>query len=279
MRGDDSQIVDVWEDNLEEEMKKIRSLIRRFNYVSMDTEFPGVVAKPIGNFKSPSSYAYQQLRCNVDLLKIIQLGITLSDSDGNRPSPVCTWQFNFKFCLEKDMYSQESIDLLIDAKIDFKKHGKKGTSMEDFGELLVTSGLVMSEEVFWISFHSSYDFGYLTKILTGNPLPDKEEDFFTYLKALFPNFYDMKYLMKGSKYLKKGLQETADDLEVTRLGIQHQAGSDSLLTCLTFFKTKEVMFNGVVDDSKCLGRLYGIESRRGSVETNIDYINKSFISV
>ncbi|TBU02470.1 subunit 8 of CCR4-NOT transcription complex [Hamiltosporidium tvaerminnensis] len=259
---DESAIKNVWRDNLEDEMAKIRNLINRYKYVSMDTEFPGVVAKPMGNFKTTSSYTYQQLRINVDLLKLIQLGITLSDSDGNKPSPVCTWQFNFEFNLEKDMYSQESIDLLIDAKIDFKKHEMYGISVEEFGELLITSGVVMSEEIIWISFHSSYDFGYLTKILTGNPLPENEEGFFQYLKALFPNFYDMKYLMRTSKYLKNGLQEIADDMKIERLGTQHQAGSDSLLTCFTFFRSRDNMFNGNIDESKNLCRLFGIESKK-----------------
>ena len=37
------------------------------------------------------------MRCNVDLLKIIQIGLTLSDEDGNYPQEVSTWQFNFHF--------------------------------------------------------------------------------------------------------------------------------------------------------------------------------------
>ncbi len=66
--------------------------------VGQDTEFPGVVARPIGNFKSGTSeYHYQTLRCNVDILKVIQLGLTLSDEKGNLPPGVCTWQFNFHF--------------------------------------------------------------------------------------------------------------------------------------------------------------------------------------
>lgn len=76
-------IINVYKDNLEEEVRKIRSLLTHYNYISMDTEFPGVVAKPIGNFPTVSSFLYQQLRVNVDLLKIIQLGITLSDELGN----------------------------------------------------------------------------------------------------------------------------------------------------------------------------------------------------
>ena len=76
----------------------------------MDTEFPGVVARPIGEFKSTSDYQYQVqniftnkphisflqlLRCNVDLLKIIQLGLTFFNADGEMPEGVCTWQVSF----------------------------------------------------------------------------------------------------------------------------------------------------------------------------------------
>ena len=62
-----------------------------------DTEFPGVVARPIGTFKTSSDYHYQTMRCNVDLLKIIQVGITFADENGELPEPCCTWQFNFRF--------------------------------------------------------------------------------------------------------------------------------------------------------------------------------------
>jgi CCR4-NOT transcription complex subunit 7/8 len=65
-----------------------------------DTEFPGVVARPIGQFKSSNEYHYQTLRCNVDLLKMIQVGLTLSDENGNIPPGGGTWQFNFKFDLK-----------------------------------------------------------------------------------------------------------------------------------------------------------------------------------
>lgn len=31
----------------------------------MDTEFPGVVARPIGEFRTTADYQYQLLRCNI----------------------------------------------------------------------------------------------------------------------------------------------------------------------------------------------------------------------
>jgi CCR4-NOT transcription complex subunit 7/8 len=44
------------------------------------------------------------MRCNVDLLKIIQVGLTLADEEGNYPQDVSTWQFNFRFSI-KYVYS------------------------------------------------------------------------------------------------------------------------------------------------------------------------------
>ena len=61
-----------------------------------DTEFPGVVAKISGDIK-PADYQYQNLKCNVDLLKIIQLGFTFMDDKGNVPTEASTFQFNFHF--------------------------------------------------------------------------------------------------------------------------------------------------------------------------------------
>ncbi|XP_013792190.1 CCR4-NOT transcription complex subunit 7-like [Limulus polyphemus] len=92
-------IRDVWACNLEDEFKVIRQVIQKYNYVAMDTEFPGVVARPIGEFRSTTDYQYQLLKCNVDLLKIIQLGLTLLNERGEMPPGFSTWQFNFKFNL------------------------------------------------------------------------------------------------------------------------------------------------------------------------------------
>jgi len=251
-------IKDVWADNLEEEMENIRQLVDKYPYVAMDTEFPGVVARPIGSFTSSSDYHYQTLRCNVDLLKIIQLGLTFSDSEGNPPPTVCTWQFNFKFNLNEDMYAQDSIDLLIRSGIDFQKNEEMGIDVSDFGELLISSGIVLNDEVKWISFHSGYDFGYLLKVLTCKPLPAEEPEFLEQARVYFPCIYDIKFLMKSCKNLKGGLNDLAEDLKVERIGPQHQAGSDSLLTCKTFFKMRSMFFENSIDDSKYLGVLYGL---------------------
>lgn len=52
----------VWNDNLENEMAVIREIVDDFPCLAMDTEFPGVVARPVGSFKNSGEYHYQMLR-------------------------------------------------------------------------------------------------------------------------------------------------------------------------------------------------------------------------
>lgn len=64
-------------------------------------------------------------------------------------------------------------------------------------------------------FFSGYDFGYLLKLLTDQNLPAEESEFFDLLRIYFPTIYDVKYLMKSCKNLKGGLQEVAEQLDVS----------------------------------------------------------------
>ncbi|AFZ81323.1 CAF1 family ribonuclease domain-containing protein [Theileria equi strain WA] len=252
------QIVDVWADNLEDAFEKIRDVLELYPYVSIDTEFPGIVVRPTNYLED---YNYQTVKCNVDLLKIIQLGLTFADSDGSTPSNVSTWQFNFKFDLQHDMYAQDSIDLLKDSGIDFESHQKRGIELAHFGELIMSSGLVMNEDVIWISFHGSYDFAYLLKVLTCTNLPSSQSRFFELLHDFFPSLYDIKFLLDERSINLSGrlsLQKLAEHLDVERVGPQHQAGSDSLVTSRTFFKLMQRYFENKLDDEKYQGVIYGL---------------------
>ena len=269
-----------------------------------DTEFPGVVARPMGSFTSRTDYHYQTLRANVDLLSVIQLGITLFDENGSTPPPhgengpfqnsavPCphTWQFNFKFNSEFDMYNQESIDFLASNGMNMEMHEMQGIDARDFGAMLITSGLAMFDDVRWVSFHSGYDFAYLVKIMHCKPLPDDEVEYRKLLSLYFPAIYDIKYMTKmtqrsqmvnGSTPLsagaaqnllslgaKSGLQDLADELGIKRIGAAHQAGSDSLLTGKVFWEVKRVIFNGVIDDEKYMGQVWGLNGFNATVQNS-----------
>lgn len=53
------------------------------------------------------------------------------------------------------MYAQDSIDLLQNSGIQFKKHEEEGIDPLDFAELLMTSGIVLMDNIKWLSFHRS----------------------------------------------------------------------------------------------------------------------------
>ena len=68
-----------------------------------DTEFPGIFVsrEESQRFRSEEEQEYSHIRRNVEETKLIQIGLTIADNDGNVPEPVCTWQFNFKFDIQK----------------------------------------------------------------------------------------------------------------------------------------------------------------------------------
>ena len=260
-KGGTLRIREVWADNLEEEFDLIREVVDDYPYVAMDTEFPGVVVRPVGTFRNTAEFHYQTLRVNVDMLKMIQLGLTFTNEDGYLPhfgqNEYCVWQFNFReFNLSEDIYAQDSVELLKQSGIDFKMFQERGIDSFRFGELMIPSGVVLNENVKWITFHSGYDFGYLLKVLTCRSLPANETEFFKLLNIYFPKLYDIKYLMKFCDNLHGGLNRLAETLEVERIGPQHQAGSDSLLTSAAFRKLKLGHFNGKTE--KYAGVLYGL---------------------
>lgn len=104
------------------------------------------------------------------------------------------------FYYSEDMYAQDSIDLLTNSGIQFKKHEEDGIDPLEFAEILMTSGIVLMDNIKWLSFHSGYDFGYLLKLLTDQNLPQEEADFFELLKIYFPVIYDIKVQKKANKH-------------------------------------------------------------------------------
>ena len=262
-------------------------------------------------------------RCNVDMLKLIQIGLCLTNEKGELPSingELCLWQFNFRYRIRVFRASgapttipttSGSFDLqttctrrtastccvnlasilrrtrlvaLRCSSLASCSCHQASCSTKTYAACVCQVSLILSsctsshahaQQVRWITFHSGYDFGYLLKALTCQPLPDSEDDFFQLLKVCrqapvspcrtfhaaqvyFANIIDIKVIMKACGTLHGGLNKLAETLDVERIGPQHQAGSDSLLTSAVFRKLVETHFNSVEDLDPHIGVLYGL---------------------
>ncbi|KAL5699404.1 hypothetical protein ACHQM5_030313 [Ranunculus cassubicifolius] len=232
--------------------------------VAFDTEFPGTIFGGYNPGATPEE-SYKILKANVDSTDIIQLGLTLKNPADNGVYDV--WGFNLKdFNLSRgDPHNPDSIKLLKQQGIDFEKNAKDGIDCKTFGKFLNLSGLFNKKRlVTWIGFHTPYDFGYMIKILSGKPLPEKLSDFHNLVSRYFgTQVYDLKYVVKSLPYearLYGGLNKIAETLKVDRVaGRCHQAGADSLLIMQTYESVLNQFF-----PAKSLGygyasQLFGLE--------------------
>ena len=263
-------IIEVYEDNFIQEIKKISELLEEYNYIGMDTEFPGTVFS-IKNMCD--DFYYLSLKTNVDNLKLIQLGITIMNEKGEYPKnyPYHTWQFNFQFDKNTDKILPASLELLENGGIDFDKLKNKGIKHKLFAEYFMISGLVLNPDITWISFHGCYDFGYLLKLLLNSKLPDTEKEFMDLLNIYFMNYYDIRTLVKGKENLQGSLNRLAQYLEVYREGKIHQAGSDSVVTIDVYFR---LIKKGLIEENQITKNkniLFGVDSEEDNKET-INYI-------
>ncbi|GME81177.1 unnamed protein product [Ambrosiozyma monospora] len=205
------------------------------------------------------------MRSNADLLNLVQIGITLSDKEGKRPEGVpSTWQFNFKFDLENEMFSRESIESLATTGINFQRLKESGIDQFEFAQVLIDSGLCLLPEVTWISFHAGYDFGFLVSLLINKQMPSSEDSFEEWLQAYFPTYYDIKFIAVNKIFANNAmrsrltLESLAEELGVIRnvnLNIL-QVGGQSMLTYLCFWELKRLL--GAEEMGSSHNQIWGI---------------------
>ncbi|KAL6646989.1 hypothetical protein ACP70R_014426 [Stipagrostis hirtigluma subsp. patula] len=263
----------VWPHNFEEEAKLIESLLPRFRYAAVDTEFPGTVYRPAAPaYMLTPEKLYALLKANVDELDLIQLGLTLFDAGCRLPDLGAgaavrhVWEFNFReFDVRRHRHAPESVAMLRAKGVDFGRTRREGVRAAAFGPRLrkwLRAGLGRAGVV---TFSGGYDLAYLVKVMfgPGYKLPATAPEFEAVAKALLRRkLFDVKEMARHCPSdLRGGLESVAGKLDVARaVGEAHQAGSDSLLTCQTFIKMRERYF----DDDKLTmvaGMLGGINAR------------------
>ncbi|KII62757.1 CCR4-NOT transcription complex subunit 8 [Thelohanellus kitauei] len=255
------QVVDVWAENLYEEFFKMVKAVDNFKIVAMDTEYPGNVVTVPSNNKDRNYYTYTNVAANVNLMKLIQLGFSFFDENGDQPQQATTWQFNLKFSLISDMSSDTSINMLMEHGFVFDQYAEHGIDHNVFTELLYYSGLLMNPEIRWITFHGIPDFCYLIKMLINTHLPHQEDSFTPLLNTFFPRVYDLKYMMRDCRNINGGLETICSQLQIYRRGGMHHAGSDSFMTGVVFFVMHERFFEDQINEEKYCGRLFSCENQ------------------
>ncbi|KAL8027469.1 hypothetical protein ABFX02_14G097300 [Erythranthe guttata] len=256
------EIINVWPHNLMSEFIRINNCASLFPYVSIDTEFPGTVYHQTNiprhslETLSPTEF-YAVMKRNVDALKLIQLGLTLSSSDGRSH---CSWEFNFRdFDSDRDLQNPESVSFLKRQGIDFLKNKQQG--IESWVFALLFRRYIAGKELKWATFHGPYDLGFLIMILTGMELPESLDGFMMLVRGFLGyEVYDLKNVVRVFG-LGGGLEGVARSLNLERVtGKRHQAGSDSLMIIRVFFELKgkcsEEEMNRVLQRFKY--KLYGL---------------------
>ncbi|KAK9138027.1 hypothetical protein Sjap_008621 [Stephania japonica] len=270
----------IWAHNAHEEFLLVGVAVSALGcrWITIDTEFPGVIYRPSAEaIRSEDAVEerYKVLKKNVDELKLIQLGFTLSDSHGNLPDFATeyryVWEVNFKgFDASSDAHAPDSIELLRNQGVDMEKHMGEGVNYRQFAELMYNAGLI-NQGMHWVAFHGGYDFAYLLKVMSlEKKLPENVDGFYDQLRQYFGRMYDVKQMAKCCEGLYGGLDKIAATLQVERaVGKSHCAGSDSLLTWQVFSTLchycyfTDYLLAGVSDV------LYGLQSVRSIGEPKV----------
>jgi CCR4-NOT transcription complex subunit 7/8 len=265
-KGTNFVVRHVWRENLQTEFAALRQAIVKHPIVSMDIEFPGVVARSI---TGPKDTPYETLRCNVDLLSPIQIAFALADRDGNLPvvdgKEVGAWQFNFRFSLNEDMFATESIDLLERAGVEFDFLEDHGITHAAFGELLISSGLVLEEDVTFVTFHGGFALAYLLKLMTCRDMPSTVDAFVDAIHQYLPRLFDLRYAMQKVKphWAGGSLDNLGAEFGIKREATMpaHTAGSDAFLALKVYFAMEHAK---MILPQPMEGHIYALEFRQKS---------------
>jgi len=215
------RIRSVWSHNLAEEMAIIEDLVKDYNTIAIEVRSVGLLIRPTSLVDSYLDLNYLTLKLNIDMGKVSQIELTFADAKNHLPAGVLTWQFNFMFNETEDLYLHETMMELQNCGVSLTWLKNQGIDPVIFGELLTSSGLVLNDQIQWVSvvgcsqrFHEPvkvigkeslpqdamipqipnpllvysglYDFAFLLSMLTGQPLPVSISEFTDQIMTYFP---------------------------------------------------------------------------------------------
>lgn len=259
------QVQQVWLFNFNEEMAKFEQLLIKYSsaILVVDTEFPGVVvhaAAPAST--APFAHAYATLVANVEVLRLIQVGMVLLQPDGSplpEPGPTA-WTFNLAFDKQRHVHAVDSIALLEKSGGVSAAQAYHGIDHATFARRMLTSGFLLSSSVTWAVWSGAWDMAYLARLFTGCPLPDKLDDFLSLCASLWPRLYDIK-LVAGQQLpedQRGSLQVVANALNISFSSQLHQAGVDAVLAGAVYRELAKQRGSAVLPATTLLGCLYGL---------------------
>ncbi|PPD73612.1 probable CCR4-associated factor 1 homolog 11 [Gossypium hirsutum] len=155
----------VFAEDSDSELLMIKEAILTYPFLSIDIEFPGTIFKPSKQVIREGNPVinYHYMKSNVDVLQIIQLGLSLSDAQGNLLDfdfPFSyIWEFNFRdFNINRDHYASDSIELFKHQGIDFEKNKEKGIDSKDFAKKFWDYGLHFRPQTYLQVFGAARQF-------------------------------------------------------------------------------------------------------------------------
>jgi hypothetical protein len=113
------------------------------------------------------------------------------------------------------------------------------------------------------------------RALANTPLPDSEDGFLEDTKLYYPKLYDLKFMLEDFDNLKGGLSRIGEALGLDRFGQQHQAGSDSWLTGLAYFKLIDLYLYGKDIEKEYNNVLFGLGKSKNEEYYLDQYTNKT----
>ena len=130
----------------------------------------------------------------------------------------------------------------------------EGIDVFAFGELLISSGLVLDDSINWITYHSGYDLGYMLSVMLNDKLPVEEAGFLQKL-----SIWDVKHIVRMfHSSPKSSLSEIAEELNIRGSVVNNSgmnsSGSEAILNSSVFFELRR----GIPDISKARGGLFGL---------------------